>query len=124
MITKPFARSLGLILTSILFGLFLAGCATNEPSPVDWNSRIGNFTFDQAKTELGAPNQSHNQPGGGTVAEWITRRNVGGSGMEPLHAGGVDQSSGQVLSSLPKNEYLVLSFDPTGKLIKWQRVVR
>ncbi len=32
---------------------FLAGCMTTPP--VDWNTRIGNYTYAQAVTELGPP---------------------------------------------------------------------
>ena len=109
----------------MLVALFLAGCASAPEKPaVDWNSRVGNYTFDQAKAELGAPNQSKTLPEGGTQVEWLTRRNVGGPGMEPLRAGGVDQASSQALTSLPKSEYMVLTFDSGGKLVKWARVVR
>lgn len=109
---------------TIMFGIFLAGCASNETPSVDWNSRVGNYTYDQAKTELGAPSDSKNLPQGGTVVEWLTRRNAGNSGMTPFRAGGVDQPNGQALTSLPKSEYLVLTFDGGGKLTKWERVVR
>ena len=125
MITTLSARRLGSLLITMLVALFVAGCASAPEKPaVDWNSRVGNYTYDQAKAELGAPSQSRDLPGGGKVVEWLTRRNAGTPGMEPLHAGGVDQTSSQALTSLPKSEYLVLTFDTGGKLVRWARTLR
>lgn len=58
---------------TLLLGLagLLAGCATNR---VNWNSRIGNYTLDQAMVELGPPDKTAKLSNGGTVAEWLTHR--------------------------------------------------
>jgi hypothetical protein len=58
--------------TAILF----AGCATHR---VDWNARVGAYTFDQAVVELGPPDKQAKLSNGQTVAEWVTRYSNGGS---------------------------------------------
>lgn len=54
-----------------LTALFVAGCATSR---VDWNSRIGGYTYDDAVEELGPPDKTTQLSDGSTVAEWLTRR--------------------------------------------------
>ncbi len=55
--------------------LFVAGCVANR---LDWNSRIGHFSFDQAIVELGPPDKQAHLSDGRTVAEWITHTQTGG----------------------------------------------
>jgi len=58
-------------LCAVIAALFLvAGCATNR---IDWNARIGHYTFDQAVTELGPPDKQARLSDGRDVAEWVTR---------------------------------------------------
>lgn len=56
--------------------LIFSGCATNR---VDWNGRIGHYTFDQAVIELGPPDKQARLSDGHTVAEWVTRYQSGAS---------------------------------------------
>jgi len=53
----------------------VAGCATTH---VDWNARVGTFTYDQAVTELGPPDKTAKLTDGQTVDEWISRHQSGG----------------------------------------------
>jgi hypothetical protein len=55
----------------LVLAFLLAGCATPR---VDWNSRIGNYTYDQAVLELGPPDKQARLEDGTTVAEWLTYR--------------------------------------------------
>lgn len=57
----------------VLLGLIFlgAGCATTR---VDWGSRIGNYTYDQAVLELGVPDRQATLSDGTIVAEWLRRR--------------------------------------------------
>lgn len=50
--------------------LLFAGCATNR---VDWDSRVGVFTYDQAVKELGRPNKVEPLAKGRFTAQWISR---------------------------------------------------
>lgn len=50
--------------------LLLAGCATHR---VDWNARVGNYTYDQAVMDYGPPDKQAHLTDGKLVAEWISR---------------------------------------------------
>jgi hypothetical protein len=107
----------------VWLGLLLGGCATT-PRP-DWNSRIGNYTYDQAVAELGPPAKSKALPDGSRVTDWLTSRGRPGSvgfGMDAALA-----TPGFMESSIPydrppiPSQYLRLTFGPDGKLAAWQR---
>jgi hypothetical protein len=49
--------------------LAVAGCATTPK--IDWQSRVGAYTYDQAVTELGPPDKVARLTTGVTVAEWL-----------------------------------------------------
>lgn len=51
--------------------LLMLGCATTR---VDWNSRIGQYSYDDAITELGVPDRQATLSDGSIVAEWLERR--------------------------------------------------
>lgn len=55
----------------LLLGLFLAGCATPR---IDWTSRIGSYTYDQALLDLGPPDKHAKLTDGTVVAEWLIRQ--------------------------------------------------
>jgi len=69
----------GTLLASLLLTLSLtiAGCSSTPK--VDWNSRIGSYTYDQAVLELGPPDKSTQLSDGSTVAEWIISSNGSGA---------------------------------------------
>lgn len=48
------------------------GCATTRT--VDWNSRIGVYTYDQAVLEMGVPERQATLSDGTIVAEWLQYR--------------------------------------------------
>jgi hypothetical protein len=50
--------------------LLAAGCATNR---INWTNRVGNYTYDQAVTELGPPDKQAKLSDGRLVADWISR---------------------------------------------------
>ena len=56
----------------LLAGVLLAGCAATKK--IDWGSRVGNYTFDQAVIDLGPPDKQAKLSDGSTVAEWRTSR--------------------------------------------------
>ncbi|HEV8542574.1 MAG TPA: hypothetical protein VGR78_09295 [Verrucomicrobiae bacterium] len=102
--------SLGLI-------AFLTGCATNR---IDWNTRVGHYTYDQAIRELGVPDRSATLSDGTAVGEWLQRR--GGaygttSGFGYHHFGSYD------IYQFP-DSYLRLVFGPDGQLQKVERFAR
>jgi hypothetical protein len=112
------ACALGLVL--------LTGCATK----IDWNSRIGLYTYDQAVSELGPPDKSAKLTDGSTVAEWLSYRSSGYSnvhvvGAYPYRRHGYYYSPSYVVSTEPGYErFLRLTFDPEGRLTAWKNVTR
>lgn len=104
-----------------LLAMVVAGCATTPK--VDWNSRIGTYTFDQAVAELGPPDKQATLSDGRKVAEWITRRSGGvsfgfGTGFRRGYTGvGV----GETISPTSSDRVLRLTFDSDDKLINWSR---
>ena len=66
------------IFLSLAVAIVLAGCAMHR---IDWNSRIGNYTYDQAVIELGPPDKQAKLTDGRLVSEWISRYYNGGSAI-------------------------------------------
>lgn len=58
-------------LLAALTAVFVTGCVT--PS-INWQARVGVYTFDQAVTDYGPPDKSARLTDGTTVDEWMTRR--------------------------------------------------
>jgi hypothetical protein len=65
----------------MFFALFLTACATNK---IDWQSRVGNFTYDQAVLEFGPPDKEATLQDGTRVAEWLTSRGRGRPGADSV----------------------------------------
>ncbi len=60
------------VLMLVLMAGWLAGCATTPK--IDWSTRVGTYTYDQAIVELGPPDKQAKLTDGSTVADWMTRR--------------------------------------------------
>jgi hypothetical protein len=111
-----------------LFRLFLfliaafivAGCATNR---VDWNARVGTYTYDQAVVELGPPDKTAKLTDGQTVAEWISRYTSGG--MTTGFGTGYYNGGGgvSVIQSAPayRESRFRLTFSTNNVLTAWSR---
>ncbi len=102
----------------ILLALLFVGCATSKK--IDWNSRVGVFSFDDAVYELGPPDKSVKLSDGVVVADWLTQRG--------FKRGTVHNLSGtwiQYYEEPPApNRYIRLIFDSKGKLQSWKRVAQ
>ena len=99
----------------------MAGCKSTPK--IDWNSRVGSFTYDLAVAEMGPPDKSAKLSDGKTVAEWIKRSSGGmsfGVGMGSFGShGGV--GVGQTVGSGYEDKVLRVVFDPDNKLLSWSR---
>lgn len=97
--------------------LTTAGCATSK---VDWNNRIGNYTFDQAVLELGPPEHSAKLSDGRTVSEWLTYR----GGRTPHFAHYSPGLGGYWFhDDFPVSDrFLRLTFSPAGRLESWRKI--
>ena len=115
------ATRFSLLTVVALVAAFIAGCQTAKP--VDWNSRIGIYTFDQAVTELGPPDKQARLSDGKTVAEWITHRS-GGSGLSVgtgFYSGGVGVGMSHSVGQGYRDKVLNLTFDRDNKLASWSK---
>ena len=89
---------------------FIVGCQTTQP--IDWQSRVGTYTFDQAVTELGPPDKQTALSDGKLVAQWITHR-YGGSSFSVgtgFYTGPVGVGVGQTTGSAYPDRILTLTF--------------
>ncbi len=119
------AAKFSLALIFPLVAIFLIGCKTTPP--VDWNSRVGTYTYDQAVIELGPPDKQATLDDGKMVAEWITHRS-GGSGLSVgtgvFSAGGGSGAGvgvGQSIGPGYHDKILKLTFDAEHKLVAWSK---
>lgn len=105
---------------SLTVALFITGCATNR---VDWDTRVGSFTYDQAVVELGPPDKQAKLTDNQTVAEWISRYSTGGAvGVGTgIYGGGV--GGGYVIQPAPiyRESRLCLTFSTNHVLTAWSR---
>jgi hypothetical protein len=100
---------------------FVAGCKTTPP--IDWNSRVGTYMFDQAVTDFGPPDKQAKLSDGKTVAEWITHRS-GGTGLTVgtgFYTGGVGVGVGQSVGSGYSDKILTLTFGTNSVLAAWSK---
>jgi hypothetical protein len=121
------AAKLSLFLIFSLVAAFLIGCKSTPP--IDWNNRVGAYTYDQAVTDLGPPDKQAKLTDGYTVAEWITHHG-GGSGLSfgtGFFSGGGGSGSGmgvgvgQSVGSGPSDKTLKLTFGTNNVLTAWSK---
>ena len=94
----------------------VAGCATARK--IDWPSRVGHYTYDQAVAEFGKPDEFTRSADGGTIAEWMIQRGHGaGSPSRFARPGGI---AGPLMPTMGEpyapNYYMRLVFGPDGRL--------
>jgi hypothetical protein len=109
-----------LLAVSFLAAALLVGCATTKQ--VDWNSRVGNYTYDQAVAEFGSPTLQSQSTDGKVVAKWVTQPPAAVSlntGMS--HYGSTGFAPGQNAGSGNKASVLQLTFGADGKLTGWSK---
>jgi hypothetical protein len=112
--------------------LVLAGCASSNssrinPAGVNWNERVGSYTYDEAIRDLGKP-AVVGETSAGRTAEWILRRGPRmsfgfgvGAGSFGSHTG-VGVGVGSSVSPPPRGENLRLEFDREGRLKAWSKI--
>ena len=114
----------------IVLALLAGGCASGSKASVkdiDWGSRIGTYTYEEALADLGEPDVI-GQSSEGTIAEWVLKRSPNvtfGFGFGSVgfgHHTSTGVGVGTTVSPPPSGEYLHLRFDNEGKLAEWTRV--
>jgi hypothetical protein len=116
----PTARLGVLMVLALALGLF-TGCQT-KPA-VDWNARVGTYTFDQAVAELGPPDRQTKLGDDKTVAQWITHRNsgVGFSVGSGFGSGPVGVGASQSVGPSYRDLILTLTFRTDHVLSAWSK---
>lgn len=97
--------------------LLLSACATGPK--VDWQSRVGEYTFDQAVLELGPPDKDAKLTDGMRVSEWLTYRSRTGTYLTYGRGGLV-----QTVDTPTPEYYLRLTFDTNGKLQSFKKYAK
>lgn len=114
-----------------LAGLLVPGCASRPR--VDWDTRVGSYTFDNAVRELGPPDRSADLSDGGRVAEWLTRRGNPGSpsyAVWPAYRSRRSRSFDPLgptwVPATPPSpdRFLRLTFGADSNLVAWESVNR
>ncbi len=113
-------------LASIGLGaLLLTGCVTPG---IDWATRVGNYTCDQAVMEFGPPDRTARLSDGSTVEEWLTQRGQVIVTPEPYFWPPGDYFWPPVPAYYSHTYYparfLRLVFDPNCKLKAWKEFAR
>ena len=109
------------ILLALLAAFVFAGCATGPK--IDWQSRVGHYTYNQAVLDLGPPDKVAKLDNGVIVANWITHQgyaySTGGAVVYGNHPGAVIVPADN--QSYSPTYYLRLTFDAYGKLTAWKK---
>jgi hypothetical protein len=96
----------------------LAGCATTPK--VNWDARVGNYTFDQAVLDYGPPERSAELSDHTRVCEWLLHRSLSRSGtIYPVVGPWINYHE-----SPSPDEWIRLTFEPDGKLRAWKKVFK
>lgn len=114
---RPWLTFLWCALAGVLVAWWCTGCATQK---VNWDSRVGVFTFDQAVLEMGPPDKSAKLQDGVTVAEWLTQRGFARGSVQQVSGTWVEHYYEPPMPDF----YLRLTFGPDGKLRAWKRVAK
>lgn len=106
--------------------LLVAGCSTPK---IDWNARIGNYSYDQVVLELGPPDKEAKLTDGTIVADWLTRRGY----RYPYPVGGYygycapgyyGPPYPTYVNAYAPDYFLRLTFAPDGRLQSWKKYMR
>ena len=124
---KTSVRSL-LLVPLLGMAAFLGACSTTK---LDWDSRVGAYTYDQAVVELGPPEKSAQLSDGSLVADWLARRGRSGGSVGMYYGPGYYSRHYGYHSLRPyyydpasPDFFLRLTFGPDGKLQAWKKFSR
>lgn len=97
----------------------LAGCASSK-NKIDWDARVGSYTYDQAVLEMGPPDKEAKLTDDTIVAQWLTRRGYSYRTYHLLYGGWIHAND------MPPgpDQFLTLTFSPERVLKEWRTVYR
>lgn len=111
-------RTAPFILLTTLLALLATACTT--PPKIDWDARVGTYTFDLAVKDMGPPEKSASLADGARVADWLVARGRSNPIYHSFPDGRVIRTEGV----RDPDRLLRLTFAPDGKLKEWKRVWR
>ena len=104
----------------ILAAAWFVGCASTPP--VDWNSRVGKYTYDQAVAEFGSPTLQTQSTDGKVVAKWVAQQQPGaGLNTGMSYYGSAGFTAGQTTGPKYRSRVLQLTFGANGILTDWSQ---
>lgn len=110
-------RLLRWLVVTLFACVTLTGCQTHK---IDWNSRVGIYTFDDAVKEFGPPDKSATLTDGTMVCEWLTNRGAdAGMFVTSSYYGTVTSAS----SGSP-DIFIRLTFNPKKVLTEYKTVYK
>ena len=118
----PMALHKAWLICGLALGLIGVGCQALQQ--VDWDQRVGQFSYEQAVAELGRPAGETKLESGLRRVEWIT--NSGASAGRSLVGVDYRRATLGVLPLEPteihrlRDRYLRLTFDKAGGLAAWE----
>ncbi len=101
-----------------LLTLGIAGCSTAPK--VNWNSRVGTYTYDDAIKELGPPDKSAQLTDKTTIADWLLDR----GGPRASYQSGYGYWLLPIDAPPAPDYYLRLTFDKDNKLTAWKKLFK
>ena len=120
------SRVFQLTITLALLALLPLGCASGPK--INWNARVGTYTYDQAVLEFGPPAKFANLTDGTRVAEWQTQRGYATVDYVPSYVGHHRYWHGYYSTPIVTRQpdvFLRLTFDPTtGRLAAWKKIIQ
>ena len=108
----------------LLATLLFTGCVTQT---VDWQARVGQYTRDQAITDMGPPDKSAKLSDGTVVDEWLTQSSRIIVAPEPyfLEPGGYfGPDTPNYTETYAPAYFLRLTFGPDGRLKTWKHFAK
>lgn len=112
------------MILSALVAMLFAGCATTPK--IDWQARVGVYTYDQAVMQFGPPDKSAKLTDGSTVADWVTERGYiyATSNYYPFYTPGYVVPATTYTENRVPDTLLRLTFGADGKLRAWKKFYR
>lgn len=99
--------------------LWLVGCATHR---VDWNARVGHYTYNQAVLDMGPPDREAKLADGTSVGEWLLNRGYTYVYATPGPYGPF--WGGTASAYTTPSLFMRLTFGPDGQLTAWKKTYR
>ncbi len=112
----------------VMLAAILTGCAGPK---IDWNTRVGSYTFDDAVREMGPPERQATLSDGSKVVDWVTDRGFrngtfgfGSRFYYPGRYGYYDPFLSTQVETRSPDRIVRLTFTADGKLKEAKRVIQ